>query len=224
MIFLCAAIACVLGGDIDFIDGFDDGLSPNKTEVRQDFEYLRAGFNCRISQIVALSGITDVNIIMEYRRKWFNSIVTVIFSSTSYVVANTYDGRIDYKKREMSSDEIEKVKAFLDSKWAYRYGSSRKVYDMTLIYTFYVEEGRVVSVQCYEQPIFSTTSKRNPRDRGTFASTNDLLRAGHEMTGDVLSAMAYNKFVDVVRIFSPLLSELQRDIRTQRKYIDHVQE
>ena len=224
MIFLCAAIACVLGGDIDFIDGFDDGSSPNKTEVRQDFEYLRAGFNCRISQIVAQSGITDVNIIMEYRRKWFNSIVTAIFSSKLNVVANTYDGRIDYRKREMSSDEIEKVKEFLASKWAYRYGSNRNVCDMTLIYTFYIEEGRVVSVQCYESPIFNAASKKNPRDRRIFASTNGLLRSGHEITGDVLSAMAYNKFVDVVRIFSPLLSELQRDIRTQRKYIDHVQE
>ena len=224
MIFLCALIACVLGSDIDFIDGFDDALSPNKTEVRQGFEYLRTNFNQRINKIITKSGMSDVNFIMEYRRKWFHSIVTVVFSSTSNVVANSHEDRLYYKKRQMSSDEIEKVEAFLASKWAYRYSGTHFVYDKILIYVFYVEGGRVVSVQCYDQPILNAESKRRSLGGRSFVSRNGFIRSDNKMMGEDLSAIAYDKFVDVVGVFSPLLNELQRDIRTQRKYIDHVQE
>ena len=213
--FFCALLACALVGDIDMIDGIDGRLLPDKVDVRNGFERLRAGFNSRISRIMKDSGVTDLDIVIEYRRTWFNSIVTIAFSPSFIVVANTHNDKMDYMKRRLSHAEMEQVEAFRISRWEYRHVSGNHICDIPRMYAFRIENGKAVSVQCFEPPLFiDATPKKNSREEGIFANSLSHSTRGASEAG--ISAVAYDRFVDVVRIFSPLVKDLQLEISSRK--------
>ena len=215
MVFFCAFFACASVNDIGMIDGIDDRMLPNKVDVRNGFEHLRAGFNSRINRIMKDSGVTDLDIVIEYRRTWLNSIATIAFSPSFIVVANTHNDEMDYMKRRLSHAEMEQVEAFRISRWEYRHVSGHHVCDMPRMYAFRIENGKAVSVQCFDPPFFvDAAPRKTSREDGIF--TNRLAHSTHGESEAGISAVAYDRFVDVVRIFSPLVKDLQLDIRSRK--------
>ena len=117
MLLFCFSVLCLASANLDKVDRIDDRMLPDKVDVRNGFEHLRTGFNSRISRIMKDSGVTDLDIVIEYRRTWFNSIVTIAFSPSFIVVANTHDDEMDYMKRRLSHAEMKQVEAFRISRW-----------------------------------------------------------------------------------------------------------
>ena len=217
MAFFCAFFACASVSDINMIDGLDDRLLPDKVDVRNEFDHLRAGFNSRISRIMKDSGVTDLDIVIEYRRTWFNSIVTIAFSPSFIVVANTHNDEMDYMKRRLSHAEMEQVKAFRISRWEYQHVSGYHICDTSRMYAFRIENGKAVSVQCFDQPLFvDAVPKRTSRENGSHIFTNSLTHSTHGDPEAGIYAVAYDRFVDVVRIFSPLVKDLQLEISSRK--------
>ena len=215
MLLFCFSVFCLASADLDMIDGIDDRMLPDKVDVRNGFEHLRAGFNSRISRIMKDSGVTDLDIVIEYRRTWFNGIATIAFSPSFIVVANTHNDEMDYMKRRLSHAEMEQVEAFRISRWEYRHVSGYHICDMPRMYAFRIENGKAVSVQCFDQPLLiDAASKKNSREDGIF--TNRLAHSTHGESEAGMSAVAYDRFVDVVRIFSPLVKDLQLEISSRK--------
>ena len=195
--------SCILGNDLILVDGLDDRIPSNKADVQRQFEYLRTNFNSRISRIMKDACVTDINMVIEYRRVWHGSITTVLFSPSFIVAANTLTNEVEsVKKNPLSEVEREKIEEFRFSKWAYRYGSRSVICDLSRIFVFYVENGRVVSVQCFEPPVFAN---KEPKCE--------------VMPKDLLSEVARNRFKDVLDIVSPLLTDLHHEIQSRRDRI-----
>lgn len=213
----CFSFCCQFFDEFNMIDGLDDRMLPDKVDVRNGFEHLRTGFNSRISRIMKDSGVTDLDIVIEYRRTWFNSIVTIAFSPSFIVVANTHDDEMDYMKRRLSHAEMKQVEAFRISRWEYRHVSGYHICDMSRMYAFRIENGKAVSVQCFDQPLFiDAAPKRTSRENGSHIFTNSLTHSTHGDPEAGISAVAYDRFVDVVRIFSPLVKDLQLEISSRK--------
>ena len=213
----CFSFCCQFFDEFNMIDGLDDRMLPDKVDVRNGFEHLCTEFNSRISRIMKDSGVTDLDIVIEYRRTWFNSIATIAFSRSFIVVANTHDDEMDYMKRRLSHAEMKQVEAFRISRWEYRHVSGYHICDMPRMYAFRIENGKAVSVQCFDQPLFvDAVPKRTSRENGSHIFTNSLTHSTHGDPEAGISAVAYDKFVDVVRIFSPLVKDLQLEIRSRK--------
>ena len=85
------------------------------------------------------------------------------------------------------------------------------------MYAFRIENGKAVSVQCFDQPLFiDAAPKRTSRENGSHIFTNSLTHSTHGDPEAGISAVAYDRFVDVVRIFSPLVKDLQLEISSRK--------
>lgn len=213
----CLSFCCLLGNELNMVDGLDDSMLPSNVNVRNGFERLRTDFNSRIYRITKDSGVTNLNLVIEYRRTWVNSIVTIAFSPSFMVVANTHNDELDHMKRPLSHAEMEQIESFRVSKWEYRDAIGRYVCDLPRMYAFRIENGKAVSAQCFEQPLLldAGTTKAS-REVGSLIFTN---RQANSTYGEIeadMSAVSYDRFVNVVRIFRPFVKELQLEIRSRK--------
>ena len=188
-----------ISNGIEKLDGIDSSLAFNEVGLRRTYTELRKDFDDRIKRISDVYGMSNWNIIMEYKSIWRNSIITILFSHEFVVVANTHNYNVSCVRHKLNSLEQEKIATFLSSKYAYRYFPRYHVFDLSMIYVYYLEDKRVVSVHCFDHPsVKLLESVPKKRYRGTH--------------GDELSEIAYEKFVDVFRILTPMQQELQNKL------------